>query len=93
VKKKTKFWAGLSGVVGLLLVVVINFTDFFGKQEILAALVQFAANAFVFFSWRNAYRESRGWLMSTVTFIGTAIPVFMASITLINVFLLPYFFG
>ncbi len=82
----TRVWMVLSGAIGLGAFVIANFTDLFAGSSVLAGSVQFVANAFVFVVWSHAYLVSRG-LQKVVAGIGALVPLVMAGITLIRVFL------
>jgi hypothetical protein len=88
--KKNSFWMAVSGTTGLLFFVIANFTHLVGA-DVLAGCLQLAVNTFVFITWLGGFRTSTG-LNKFIAFWGVAVPVIMASITIVRV-LIPAIFS
>lgn len=76
----------VSGLMGATFFLIANFTTILHGLNLAAGCIQLAINAFVFCSWRRGFTESKGFARF-VTFVGTIVPIIMASITLIRVIL------
>jgi hypothetical protein len=70
-----------SGTAGFLFFLAANVFHLFAGSSIIAGCLQLVVNAFVFITWGNAFRTSRG-MKKGIAFIGTVVPFVMASITL-----------
>ncbi len=77
-------WMIVSGLTGFSCFVIIHFTKLL-KNPRYAAMLQLAANTFVFVSWGSAFLASSG-LMKAFAFGGTVVPVIMATFTIRKVF-------
>ncbi len=87
-QKRTAFWMALSGLTGLLLFVIANFTSIFSGSSVLAGCLQLIANTFVFISWSRGFQEATG-LQKFIALLGTIVPVIMGTITIVRVLLPP----
>jgi len=76
----------VSGATGFVFFLVANFTQVFQGLNLVAGLLQICMNIFVFMVWLKAFRESRGF-KKFVAFWGVVVPVVMASITFLRVFM------
>jgi hypothetical protein len=74
----------ISGFTGFSFFLIANFTHLFTGSSVLAGCLQLCVNAFVFIVWQKAFRQSIGF-KKFVAFVGTVVPVIMASTTLVRV--------
>lgn len=79
----------ISGITGFSFFLIANFTNTFVGSAVIAGFCQLIVNTFVFVIWSKAYKQSSGFIRSSVTLCGVIVPVIMASITLVRV-LLPW---
>lgn len=74
-------WMIISGFTGFSFFLIANFTNLFTGSRVIAGCLQLCVNTFVFIVWRKAFVQSHGF-KEFVAFIGTVVPVIMASTTL-----------
>ena len=79
-------WMLISGLTGFTFFLIANFTDIFQGLNVLAAVLQLCANAFVFFTWGRAFLARTGF-SKVFALVGTVVPVIMGSITIYRVLL------
>jgi hypothetical protein len=79
-------WMLISGFTGFVLFLIANFTNIFVGLSVFSGILQIVVNIFVFVVWLRAFRQSMG-LKKFVAFFGVIVPVVMASITIVRVFL------
>lgn len=78
----------ISGVTGATFFYVANFSNLLRDFSLIAGLLQLMVNAFVFYSWREGYKEETSWNFAKfVAFWGVVIPIVMASVTVWRVFI------
>ena len=80
-------WMAVSGATGFGLFCLIHFTQVFAGGEVVPAVFQIAANAFVFVTWGRGFLVAQKMMWRIISFIGTVVPVGMATATVVRVFL------
>jgi len=81
-----EFWMIVSAVTGFSCFVIIHFTKLL-KNPKSAAVLQLAANTFVFVSWGASFLAADSGLFKLFCFGGTVVPTIMASLTIRRVFI------
>ena len=76
-----------SGVTGFTFFIIANFTSL-QNFTVLAGWFQLVVNTFVFVTWSQGFRNSRGF-KKFVAFFGVVVPIIMASVTILRV-LIPW---
>jgi hypothetical protein len=82
----SKKWRMISGIAGLVIFILVNYSKVFLGLNVLAGSIQLIVNAFVFIAWIKAYPRCYGF-EKFVTFMGVVFPPVMATITIWRVIL------